>query len=95
MTHKGNQKRFEHDRLSAFRSNTGKTKAPMNSTEALLREKVVFWRELIREREKRLEPVLPRMREALAYAERKLRDYLSDEDSNTGRSESMIGQRVH
>ena len=49
----------------------------MSPTEKLLREEMDFWRHFIREWESRHEPVHPRMREALAYAEHKLQEYLS------------------
>ena len=67
----------------------------MSPTEALLCEEVDFWRQFIRERENRREPVLPRMREALAYAERKMQCYLSSGRPGACGNEQMTDQRLH
>ena len=67
----------------------------MSPTEKILREEMDFWRHFIRERESRREPVHPRMREALAYAEHKLQKYLSSERRGVGGNKQMTGQRLH
>jgi hypothetical protein len=69
--------------------------SPMSPTEALLREEVEFWRQLIREKENRYEPVLPRMQEALDYAECKLQVYLSGGHRGTDGNEKERDGRLH
>jgi hypothetical protein len=50
----------------------------VDATETKLREEVEFWRKLIGKLESQgKEPVLPRMSDALAYTEQKLKAYLA------------------
>ena len=54
-----------------------------NSEETMLREEVDFWRRFIKHWERvNRTPPLPRMLEALAYAEHKLRVYLESESQD-------------